>query len=71
MQLASATAPATNTFGAFLSTADAWGTAAAPYKLYYQLLPTLPNQYPDTVGVSASFYGNECINPQRFPKDPS
>ena len=44
-----------------------WGSDQV---VYYQRL-TKASTYADTIGITVSFYGNECINPNMYPKDPS
>lgn len=54
--------------------ADTWGpgaTAADTYKIYYTRMNNKVSNIGETVGVSASWYGAECINPTTNAKDPS
>jgi len=53
---------------------DKWGTqadAAHTWHVQYKRLTTATDNNAESVGVTVSWYGNECVNPTTHHKDPT
>jgi len=53
------------------ATADSWGTTGNAHKLYYGRLTATADQTAESVGVSVTWYGKQCVNPTTSAKDPT
>jgi hypothetical protein len=50
---------------------DSWDSAPNKMQIYYKRLTTATTPQAESIGLRVSWYGNECINTNLSPADPS